>query len=86
MRQLQTLELKMASLQQELASQVSGSHQSVALAKLALESELRVQDQLKEDTKSIETFNRLLYMLVALWIFVFVLLVGWWTKLNRKPF
>jgi hypothetical protein len=85
-RHLQSLDSRLTSLQQEILSQVSDSRHSASLAKLALESELRIQEQLKEDTKSMETFNRLLAMQVALWVFVLVLLFGWWTKLNRRIF
>ena len=73
----------MTSLQHEVMSQVNDSRQSATIAKLALESELRIQEQLREESKSMDTFNRILVLQVALWVFVLVLLFGWWTKLNR---
>lgn len=82
-RQLHSMDARLASLQHEVMSQVSDSRHSASLAKLALESELRIQQQMKEDTKSLETFNRLLVAQVTLWVFVLVLLFGWWTKLSR---
>lgn len=82
-RHLQNMDSRLTSLQHEVMSQVSDARHSASIAKLALESEMRIQEQLKEETKSLETFNRLLVVQVTLWVFVLVLLFGWWTKLNR---
>jgi len=83
LRQLQAMDSRLTNLQHEVMAQVSDARQSASLAKLALESELRIQEQMKEDTKSIETFNRMLVIQVTLWVFVLVLLFGWWSKFNR---
>lgn len=82
-RHLQNMDNRLTSLQHEVMSQVNDSRQSATIAKLALESELRIQEQLREESKSMDTFNRILVLQVALWVFVLVLLFGWWTKLNR---
>lgn len=83
LRHLQNMDNRLTTLQHDVMSQVNDARHSASIAKLALESEIRIQEQLKEETKSMETFNRLLVVQVTLWVFVLVLLFGWWTKLNR---
>lgn len=84
MRELQALDQKMTRLRDDVMTGVHNAHQYAELAKVALEKELKLQEQLKEETKSAETFNRLIALQVLLWVFVLLLLFGWWTKLSRR--
>jgi hypothetical protein len=84
LRQLGHIDSKLSTLHHEVMAQVNESQHSTSLARLALESELRIHEQLKEDTMSMATFNRLLVIQITLWIFVLVLLFGWWSKLHLR--
>lgn len=84
LRHLQNIENRLSTLQREVTIQAHDAQQSTSLARLALESELRIHEQLKEDTRSMATFNRLLTIQITLWIFVLVLLFGWWSRLHHR--